>query len=64
MNALDLVFSGKTLGGKTLEGSLITLHKPEGDEYYIHNGYSQKCSGYHYIPRDCQVLKETIKIIN
>ena len=63
MNALNLKFRGKTISGQILEGSLITLHKPTGDEYYIHNGESQGHSGYHYIPRDIRVLKHSIEII-
>ena len=59
----NLKFLGKTINGKTLIGSLVTLHLPDGDEYYIHDGCPQGHSGYHYIPRCCRVIKETIEII-
>lgn len=64
MDVLDIQFEGRTIDGIILTGSLITLHKPHGDEYYIHNGYYQGHSGYHYILHSCRVLKETIKILN
>ena len=63
MDALNLKFKGKTISGKILIGSLVTLHLPDGDEYYIHNGNPQGHSGYHYIPKNCRVLKETIEIV-
>jgi hypothetical protein len=59
----NLKFSGKTIDGKTLVGSLVTLHLPDGDEYYIHDGCPQGHSGYHYMPRYCRVIKGTIRMM-
>ena len=63
MDIFNLKFIGKTVSGKVLIGSLVTLHLPTGDEYYIHDGCPQGHSGYQYIPRNCKVIKESIRMV-
>lgn len=63
IDIFNLKFIGKSVGGEVLVGSLITFHLPSGDEYYIHDGYPQGHSGYNYIPKNCRVIKESIRLV-
>jgi hypothetical protein len=63
IDIFNLKFIGKSISGEVLVGSLITLHLPNGDEYYIYDGYPQKHSGYYHILRNCRVIKESIRLV-